>query len=114
MPNVLSVVLAALSSVFRTHAALLLENLALRHQIGVLQRSTTKRPKLTAGDRFLWAWLWGVWRDWRSTLLIMKPETVIAWHHKGFGLFWTWKDRRRQPGLPGVPLEVHDLIRKMS
>src|SRR5260370_25517637 len=74
----LSVIIAALSSAFRTHAALRLENLALRHQIGVLQRSTTKRPKLTAADRFLWAWLCGVWSDWRSALVIVKPETVIA------------------------------------
>ena len=68
MLNVLSAFLAALSSVFRTHAALHVEILALRHQIGVLQRSARKRPTLTAADRFLWAWLAGVWRDWRSAL----------------------------------------------
>src|SRR5271167_2691375 len=34
-------------------ATLELENLALRHQIAVLQRSARKRPKLTAGDRLL-------------------------------------------------------------
>ena len=110
MLNVLSVVLAALSSVFRTHAALRLENLALRHQIGVLQRSTTKRLKLTAADRFLWAWLCGVWSDWRSALVIVKPETVIAWHRKGFRLFWTWKIRRGRTGRPAVPLEIRDLV----
>ena len=48
----LTTFLAALRAIFRSRAALELENLALRHQIGVLQRSTTKRPKLTAGD--LW------------------------------------------------------------
>ena len=26
-----------------------------------------------------------------------KPETVIGWHRKGFGLFWTWKSRRGKP-----------------
>ena len=46
----LTTLLAALCAIFRSRAALELENLALRHQIGVLQRSTTKRPKLTAGD----------------------------------------------------------------
>jgi len=45
--------LANLGSIFRSRATLELENLALRHQIGVLQRSARKRPKLTAGDRLL-------------------------------------------------------------
>lgn len=54
---VLSTLVDALSSGLKTRAALQLENLALRHQIGVLQRSAKKRPKLTAADRFFWAWL---------------------------------------------------------
>jgi len=47
---------SAFLAFFRQRAALQLEILALRHQLGVLQRSV-KRPKLTAADRFLWAWL---------------------------------------------------------
>ena len=49
--------LVTLSSIFRSRAALELENLALRHQIGVLQRSARKRPRLTAGNRLLWVLL---------------------------------------------------------
>ena len=112
--GVLPVLVGALSSLFRARAALQLENLALRHQIGVLQRSVKKRPKLTAADRLLWAWLCGIWSDWRSALVIVKPETVIAWHRKGFRLFWTWKIRHGQVGRPAVLKEVRDLIRKMS
>jgi hypothetical protein len=111
---VLPVLVGARSSLFRARAALQLENLALRHQIGVLQRSVKKRPRLTAADPILWAWLCGVWSDWRSALVIVKPETVIAWHRKGFRLFWTWKIRHGQVGRPAVPREVRDLIRKMS
>jgi len=114
MFRVLPVLAAALSSLLKSRASLQLENLALRHQIGVLQRSAKKRPRLTAADRFLWAWLSGVWADWRSALVIVKPETVIAWHRKGFGLFWTWKIRRGHPGRSAVPIEVRDLIRRLS
>ena len=46
----LTTFLATLSWIFRSRAALQLENLALRHQIGVLQRSAAKRPKLTSGE----------------------------------------------------------------
>jgi len=49
----LTTLLAILPSILRSRAALELENMALRHQIGVLQRSASKRPKLTSGDRLL-------------------------------------------------------------
>jgi putative transposase len=105
--------LTTLSSIFRSRAALQLENLALRHQIGILQRSARKRPKLTPADRLLWVALSPIWRDWRSALAIVKPETVLAWHRAGFRLFWTWKVRRGQPGPPVISREVRDLIRRM-
>src|ERR1700737_2344075 len=104
---------AALSPVFKTRAALQLENLALRHQLGVLHRSV-KKPKLTPFDRLLWAWLCGVWADWRPALVVANPEPVTAWHRKGFRVFLTWKVRHGQPGRPSVPKDVRDLIRLMS
>ena len=74
----------SISSLLKSRASLQLENLALRHQIGVLQRSAKKRPKLVAVDRVFWAWLCHVWSDWRWALVIVKPDTVIGWHRKGF------------------------------
>jgi len=105
--------LVTLSSMFRSRAVIELENVALRHQIGVLQRSGRKRPKLTRADRLLWVWLSRTWRDWRSALAIVRPETVVAWHRAGFRLFWTWKVRRGQRGRPLISREVRDLIRQM-
>jgi hypothetical protein len=61
--------------------------------------------------RFLWARLSRFWTGWRSALVIVKPETVIAWHRKGFRLFWTWKVRCGQPGRPPVCQETRKLIR---
>ncbi|MBM3796840.1 MAG: UDP-glucose/GDP-mannose dehydrogenase family protein, partial [Acidobacteria bacterium] len=104
---------AAFLAFFRQRAALQLEILALRHQLGVLQRSV-QRPKLTAADRFLWALLAAVWTDWQLSSIMIKPATVIGWHRKGFRLFWTWKIRRGRPGRPAVPADVRSLIRAMS
>ena len=109
----LGTLLATLSSMVRPRAALALENLALRHQVGVLQRSVRKRPKLTTGDRLFWVCLSRLWCDWRSALVIVKPETVVAWHRAGSRLSWTWKVRRGQPGRPVVSREFRELIRKM-
>jgi hypothetical protein len=113
MPLILSL-LAALRCLFRSRAAVELEILALRHQISILQRAANKRPRLTAADRVLWVLLSRIWSDWRSALAIVKPETVIGWHRRGFRLFWTWKVRRGKPGRPRVSREVRDLIRRMS
>src|SRR3982751_2672614 len=101
------------SSWFRSRAALQTEIVALRHQIGVLQRSVI-RPKLTSLDRLLWVWLSTAWQEWESGAFIIKPSTVVGWHRKGFRLFWTWKIRRGKPGRPVVPKDVRELIRTMS
>src|SRR3989475_1611524 len=99
---------------FQTRAALQAEILALRHQLLVLQRSSGgHRLRLSRADRFLWVWLARFWSGWRSALVIVKPETVIAWHRKGFRLYWKWKSRH-PPGRPSVSLEVIDLIHRMS
>ena len=52
--------------------------------------------------------------DWRSALIIVKPETVIGWHRKGFRWYWTWKVRHGKPGRPLVAKDTRDLIRTMS
>jgi transposase InsO family protein len=80
--------------------------MALRHQIGVLQRSARKRPKLTPGDRLLWIWISRIWRDWGSALAIVKPETAFAYSGPG-----RW--RHGQLGRPIISREIRDLIRKM-
>jgi hypothetical protein len=85
----LAILLGTLSSMLHSRVALELENLALRHPVAVLQRSARKRPKLTPADRLLWGWLSRLWSDWRSVLVIVKPETVVAWHRGGLRRFWT-------------------------
>ena len=106
----LQIVAAVTLATFKSRAALQAENLALRHQLAILQRSV-ERPKLTISDRLFWAWLCGVWTDWRSCLAIVKPDTVIRWHRKAFRLFWTWMVRCGRTGRPAVPAEVRALIR---
>jgi putative transposase len=73
-------------------AAIALENLALRHQLAVFQRSVA-RPRLSRCDRVFWVWLSRLWANWRSSLLIVQPATVLAWHRQGFRLYWRWKSQ---------------------
>jgi putative transposase len=68
---------------------------------------------MTAADRLLWVWLARTWTEWQSSLLLVRPGTVVGWHRCGFRLFWTWKSRRRS-GRPTLPSDVRVLIRTMS
>ena len=71
---------------FRTRHSLAMENLALRHQIEVLQRNSS-RPLLHWRDRAFWDLLSCVWPDWRKSLYIVQPEAVTRW-----------------PGIRGIPV----------
>ena len=92
---VLQRVLQLLGLLFQSTDFKDLEIVVLRHQLNVLQRSV-KRPRLSATDRWLWAWLSRRWPEWRLALAIVKADTVIGWQRKGFRLFWTWKSRHGQ------------------
>jgi putative transposase len=113
MLSVLISLLLTVQGLARSRAALHLEVLALSHQLQVIQRSRPRRLRLVKADRLLWAWLSCSWTAWQTALVIVRPETVIAWHRQGFRLFWTWKGRRRT-GRPTVPTDVRALIRTMS
>ena len=104
---------SAALSLLKSRTAVQLENVALRHQLAVLQRSA-KRPRLNSSDRLIWIWLSRVWQGWRSSLVIVKPDTVVAWHRAAFRIFWTWKIRRGKRGRPTVSADIRGLIRRMS
>jgi hypothetical protein len=93
-------------------AAIAVENLALRQQLAVALRRGP-RPTLRKRDRLFWVLLSNVWTEWRSALVLVKPDTVVRWHRMGFRLYWRWKSRRRG-GRPGVSRDVRDLIRRMA
>ena len=91
---------------------LALENLALRQQVAVLWRPAG-RPKLRRWDRIFWVWLSRIWGNWRSALVIVRPETVVRWHRQGFRLYWRRRSRPRRVGRPRVEGEIRDLVRRM-
>jgi len=106
-------ILWVLRALFRTRTVLALENLALRQQLIVLRRAT-RRPRLRREDRVFWLGLSRFWKEWRQALIIVKPETVVRWHRRGFRYYWAWKSRRCGDGRPAVAPEIRRLIRRMS
>ena len=111
MFTIVLALLRYLLSWLRAHHELGLENLALRHQIQVLRRPAHK-PRVQGTDRLFWVVLKRAWPHWRRALLIVEPETVIAWQRAAFRRFWRWKSRRRS-GRPAIDPELVQLIRRM-
>src|SRR5262245_35164533 len=97
-------------SLVRSRAYLSAENLFLRKQLALYVERQAKprraddatRITLVALSRFL---------EWRQLLTVVKPETLIRWHRKGFRLFWRWKSRA--PGGPPIPADLRQLIETM-
>ncbi len=114
MQTILALLRSVVLPSLRDRASLQLELIALRHQLAVLERIRTTRPRLTRIDRFFWVWLYRLWPGCLDVVVMVKPETVIRWHRRGFRLFWSWKSRPRRRGRPPAPTEVRDLIRRMS
>ena len=108
----LGILFGTLRSSIRTHRELALENLALRQQLAVW-KARQPRPRLTALDRIFWVVLSRAWKSWRSSLHMVRPETVVGWHRRGFRRYWAWKSRPRS-GRPAMGTEIRDLIRRMS
>jgi hypothetical protein len=100
---------AGIQSARATRRDLLLEILALRHQLGVLARSNRRfRP----ADRLFWLCLRWLWPRWREALVRIQPATVDRWHREGIRR--CWHRRAQRPGRPPLDASYRDLIGRLA
>jgi len=106
--------LSMLCDCFKPQQRLEAEILVLRHQLNVLQRHTPRRRlQLRWADRALFIWLYRRYPRILDAVIIVRPQTAVRWHRKGFAAYWRWKSRS-PGGRPRIAQEVRDLIRRMS
>ena len=60
----------------------------------------------------MWVWRSGVWAGWRSSVVIGQPATILAWHRRGFQLYWRWRSTANQLGRPRFDVEIRRRIRR--
>ena len=106
----LGILLGTLKSALRSRRELALENLALRQPLAAVKLRHPK-PRLTDTDRLFWVLLSRVWKNWRTSLHVVQPGTVVRWHRQGFRYYWHWKSRGR--GRRKIDPELKVLIRQM-
>jgi putative transposase len=95
---------------FRSRTALGTEVLFLRKQLAFYEERQVQPRRLNESARFSLI-LWSRLCNWKEALVIVKPETLISWHRKGFKLFWKWKS---QAGRPRLPESIRKLIVQMA
>ena len=99
----------------RTYTDLVLEGIALRHQITVLKRSGTRRPYFCWWDRLFWMLLSWLWSGWRGSLMIVQSQTVLRWRRQGRSVVWRYGLRSHwRGGRPRVSRELRGLIKRMA
>jgi putative transposase len=94
--------------------AVALENLALRQQLAVFKRTVKRRPQLRHRDRLFWMLLANAWRDWRTALIVVRPDTVVRCHRQWLRRQWARRSARTRPGRPSTNAAIRSLVMKMA
>jgi hypothetical protein len=102
MLGLLELLLGWLTSLAKSRRRLRAENLVLRHQLNILRRRAVRRVRLRDVDRLVFVRLYRLCPAVAQAVTIVKPETIIGWHRRGYRAFWRWKSRSKG-GRPPVP-----------
>jgi putative transposase len=109
----LVVILRLIGLLCRDHRAVALENLALRQQLAALMHAR-KRSQVRASDRLFWVGLASAWRDWRTALVVVHPDTVVRWHRQWFRRQWTRRSGRVRSGRLSSTAAIRALVMKIA
>jgi hypothetical protein len=108
------ILLRTLALICRGYRAVALENLALRQQLAVFKRTVT-RPQLRHRDRLFWILLANVWRDWRTALIVVQPDTVVGWHRQCLQSRWRRRSAHTRPGgRPSTNAAIRTLVNEIG
>ena len=108
-----TILIWTIRTMFRSKHDFQIENLVLRQQLAVFKEKH-HRPRLSNADRAFWVAVRDAWSRWTDALIVVKPDTVVRWHRRGFRYYWHWKSRTRDAGRPKIDREIRTLIRRMS
>jgi hypothetical protein len=109
----LVVLIRTLALICSGYRAVALENVALRQQLAMFRR-TVARPHIRHRDRLFWILLANAWRDWRTALMVVQPDTVVRWHRQWLRRRWRHRSGQTRPGRPGTNAAIRTLGNEMG
>jgi putative transposase len=108
-----SLLLGTVADLARSKSELVAENALLRQQLLILHRQV-KRPAYTKTDRMLLVLLARAVRNWKQSLVIVQPETLLRWHRQAFRWFWRRRSKKAATKKPKIADETVALIKAMA
>jgi len=54
------------------------------------------------------------WRDWRTALIVVQPDTVVRWHRDWLRRRWTRRSQPRHHGRPPIDQQIRTLVCEMA
>ena len=87
MLGMVALVFGRLSSLLKSRRRLQAENVILHHQVNILRRRAPGRTQLSNPDRLVFVWLYRLCPTVVDAVAIIRPETLIRWHRRGFKAF---------------------------
>ena len=95
MLRVIELLSGGLASLVKSRRQLQAEILVLRHQLNILRRRAPRCQRPSAADRLVFVWLYRFCPAVADAVAIVRPDTHIRWHRRGFKAFWRWKSQSR-------------------
>ena len=105
----LVVLLRSFGLICSGHRTVALENVALRQQLAIVSRKVP-HPQLRRSDRLFGVLLAHAWRDWRTALMVVQPDTVLRWHSQWFRRRWPLRSKQTCPGRPSISAAIRALV----
>src|SRR5216684_144100 len=54
------------------------------------------------------------WQDWRTALIVVRPDTVVRWHRQWLRRRWTQHSTRIRPGRHSTTAPIRTLVGQMA
>ena len=86
------------------------ETLFLRKQLAMYKERSIKPGRIDSATKLTLMNLSKLF-NWKDSLAVVQPKTLIRWHREGFRMFWRWKSKM---GRPQIPEDLRSLIRQMA
>jgi len=111
--NLITLTITFLHALFSTRAQIAFQLHSQQQQIKVY-KTEFPRPRFKPHEKIYWIMMRKLCQNWKSSLHIVRPETVIRWHRNRFRIFWAKLSCRKTAGRSPITAELQNLIYRLS
>ena len=103
-------VISIISRFHPSRSDLVAENIFLGKRLAMYQERGKKPGRVDSAKKLTLLVLSKLF-NWKDSLVVIQPKTLVRWHREGFRLLWRWKSRK---GWPQVSEDLRKIIRQIA